>query len=100
MKIVPDSVFKKMSNKQKMNIEYTFWKIDNPESIVMIRTNRKSDWYTLSAFFIETKEWWIRHSNYDVLFAMWNWTHIDFEYGWVRLFTPNAKSYMTWSVYY
>lgn len=98
--MIEDSIFEKMSNKDKMKLKWTFWKIDNPISILMIRTNRKTDWYTLSAFFIQTKEWWIRWSDYDVLFALWNSTHIDFEYGWIRLFTPNAKSYSLWSVYY
>lgn len=98
---IQDSVFVKMSNKDKMKMEIQDWMIYNPETVLMIRTNRKNyDWYSLSAFFIKIKEWWVRSHDYDVLFAVWNSTHIDFEQGWVKLFTPNAISFSTWSVHY
>ena len=98
--IIPDNVFRKMSNKHKMALEIQDWIIYNPITVLMIRTNRKNwDWYSLSAFFIQTKEWWVRSHDYDVLFSYSN-THIDFEQGWVKLFTPNAVSFSTWSLHY
>ena len=98
--MIKDTDFKKMSNKDKMKLKMVGWSIYNPEAVLMIRTNRKNDWYSLSAFFIQIKDWWIRSNDYDVIFAIWESTHIDFEYGWIRLFTPNAISYSSWSIRY
>lgn len=99
--MIQDNVFRKMSNKDKMKMEIDSWTIYNPIAVLMIRTNKKNyDGYSLCAFFIQTKEWWIRSDDYDVLFAIGNSTHIDFEQGWVKLFTPDAIAFSIWSVRY
>lgn len=99
--VIPYNVFTKMSKKEKMAMDIQDWIIYNPEQILMIRTNKKNyDWYTLSAFFVQIKEWWVRAEDYDVLFSYSKCTHIDFEQWGVKLFTPNAKSFSTWSVHF
>lgn len=100
MEFIKHEDFIKMSRIEKMKLPTHHETIESPYCVLMIRTNKKNyDWYQLSAFFIQTEQGWIRWEDHDVIFSHAN-THIDFEYGWIRLFTPNAKEYNWWSIYF
>lgn len=59
--------FIKLTKKQKLEIpqeSYNF-EIDNVSKLVMIPTGKKRDYYSLCAFFVESKGKWYRLPDYD-----------------------------------
>lgn len=94
-----DIDFEKLNKTQKMKIPITiFDDYVKVKSALVIPTRKKMNGYTLSAFFIQTKNGlWYRVEDYDAFSFTSITAHLkgDFEYNGIRFFLRHCvyKSY-------